>query len=127
MSAHGQIAAALKPLVPASWRIIGVERDLDELEAGVVSVVIKLDSIRRIPEAPNSGRYRAGWTVTVVQPNADPERADPAIFDACLELVAALDGITWLAWTTAQKTLESGRFAFDITVETITTREDIPE
>ena len=127
MSAHGLLASTIKPLVPADWRIVGVERTLDELEAGVVSVVIKLDSIRRMPEAPNSGCYRAGWTVTVVQPHADPELADPAIFDACLELVAALDGIPWLAWTTAQKALEAGRFAFDITVETITTREDNPE
>lgn len=126
MSAHGLLADTLRPLVPASWRIVGVERNLDELEAGTVSVVIKLDSIRRIPEAPNTGRYRAGWTITVVQPHADPELADPAVYDACLALVAALDGIEWIAWTSAQKALEGGRFAFDITVETITKREETP-
>jgi hypothetical protein len=127
MSAHGQLADALKPLVPAAWRIVGVERDLDELEAGVVTVVIKLESIARIDAAPNTGRYWAGWTVTVVQPNADPELADPAIYDACLELVAALDELDWLRWTRAQKVLEAGRYAFDITLETITTpREDTP-
>lgn len=123
-TAHALIADTLRPLVPASWRIVGVERDLDELEAGAVSVVIKLDSISRLPEAPRSGRYLVGWTITVVQPHVDPEQADPAVYDACLQLVAELDGLgSWLRWTTAQKALEAGRYAFDITVESITREE----
>lgn len=119
MSAHALLADTLRPLVPADWRIVDVERAVDELDA--VTVVIKLDTITRPREAPNSGRYMVGWTVTVMQPHADPDRADPAVYDACLELVAALDGITWLTWTTAQKVLAGDRYAFDITVETITT------
>ena len=120
------LAEHITSLVPADWHVVGVERDIDE-PAGV-NVIIKLSDIERLAEAPRSGRYRAVWTITVVQPHADPEQADPAVYDACLALVDALDsGPGWLTWRTARKVLEAGRYAFDITVETITKRRENPD
>lgn len=121
---HRTLGLAIRELVPAAWRVVGVERDLDELER--VTVQLKLSDVRRVPEAPRSGTYWAGWTVTIATPHVDPETADPGVFDALLELVAALDGIPWLKWSTAEKVLVSGRYGFDITVDTLTTRDGDP-
>lgn len=124
MSAHATLANAIRAGVPATWRIVDHERDTDEPDATApATVTIKLDSVRRLPEAPASGVYLAAWTLTIATPHTDPERADPEVFDRLLELVDHLDGLDWLRWTTAQKVLAGGRYAFDITIETQTTRE----
>jgi hypothetical protein len=120
--AHKLLATTLRELVPAAWRIVPVERNVDELDA--TTVVIKLDSVRRIPEAPKSGRYFATWTVTVATPHIDPTLGDPDIFDSLLALLDALELVDWLEWTAAQKVVESSRYAFDITLDTITKREE---
>jgi hypothetical protein len=116
MSSHALLAGVIRERVPASWRVIEHERPLDDIDA--VTVQIKLDEVRRATEW-GAGAYWVAWTVTVIPPHLDPDRADPAVFDALLELVAALDDVEWLRWTRAQKVLEADRYAFDITVDTI--------
>lgn len=121
MSAHKLLAEAITARVPAGWRVIDHERELDELDA--ITVQIKLDTVTRLP-ASGPGVYLVGWTVTVVTPWSDPGRADPAVYDALLELVAGLDDLEWIRWTQAQKVLDAGRYAFDITLESLTKPAD---
>lgn len=116
--AHRQLALTLRDVVPADWVVVGVERDIDEPDA--VHVTIKLDDVRRLPQAPSSGRYLVGWTVTIVTPHVDPELADPAVFDALIDLTIALDEFEWLTWSEARKVVSAGRYAYDITLQTIT-------
>jgi hypothetical protein len=119
VSAHKLLADAIKDVVPADWRVIDHERNLDEPDA--ITVQIKLDEVRRLPQAPQSGIYSVMWTVTVLTPWADPARADPDVFDALLELVAGLERYPWMRWARARKVLEAQRYAFDIELETMTT------
>lgn len=125
MSVHAQLAEAVRAGVPETWRIVGYERDTDEADAETpVTVTLKLDTVRKVPEAPGSGRYLVAWTVTVATAHADPELADPAVYDALVTLCDHLDAVPWLRWTEGQKVLAGGRYAFDLAIETMTTPDD---
>lgn len=113
------LANLIKPLLPKSWHFVGYEDAVDDPDR--VTVVVKLRTIERLPSAP-AGGYLVEWVVSITAPNTDPGKADPALFDAVLGLVDDLDGIPWLRWSTAQKVLDNDRFAFDITIQTTTTK-----
>jgi hypothetical protein len=120
ITAFGMLADALRPLIPAAWHFVGYEDSIDDPDR--VTVIVKLSSVQRFPAAPE-GAYRAEWVVTIIDPHTDPAKADPFLFDALIDFLDDLDtapDLEWLGWTSAEKVLDSGRFAFDITIHTIT-------
>jgi hypothetical protein len=122
---RGWVTDQLKPLLPRGWDLIPYTRVVDAIT--VPTVMVKLQTITRLPEAPMSSHITA-YTVTIVNPAADPGEADASLDDDISELLHALDeirneaGLPTLRWTRAERVAFSDTYlAFDITVEVITT------
>lgn len=121
-TAFATLSTAIKPLLPTGWKLVGYEDTIDEPDT--TTVVLKLRSVQRLPAAPR-GAYLTEWVVTVISSHSDPEKADPGLFDGLINFLDDLDtadGLDWLGWTTAQKVIDSGRLAYDITIQTTTTK-----
>lgn len=116
----------LAPLLPAGWRWVPEQRNLDTLDA--VTVIWKQSRIMPLDEAP-LGAVRVEGTLTVATPLTDIKRAEAALDDAVTELCSALDGLDGIVWTEAQKVAlgESGPLGYDISIWTTATPEPDPE
>lgn len=119
VTAFAMLADAIKPLLPKSWHFVGYEDAVDDVDR--ITVVLKLQEVQRMPEAP-LGAYLTSWIVTVTDPHTDPAKADPSLFDAVIDLLDDLDDLSWLRWTSAKKVLDNDRYAYDITIQTSTTK-----
>lgn len=113
------LKAALKPLLPRGWKIIPYQNNPDTPSS--VVVMLKLLRIARMEEAPD-GAHTLEFTVTIISPHDDIEKAEDALDDQVLELTFALDTLGIL-WTAAEKVIASDRLAYDITVTLVSTKE----
>lgn len=121
MSARTEIAAALKPLLPKSWKIVPYGDSLDVVSN--VTVMVKLTRIEKVPTAP-LGAYLSHFTITVIDPSTDPAKSEDRLDDEVHALLAALDGINNTLWTQAEKVLFSEtNLAWDIQAQAVTTKE----
>lgn len=113
----------LKPLLPAKWKLIPYNTNLDELSQTVV--MISIQSIERAPAAPQSHRLYSA-TLTILTPlSIGTERADDGIDDDLIDLLNAVDELPNVKWTKAERGLgnNSNNLGFDITLE-VTYRKD---
>jgi hypothetical protein len=115
----------LKPQLPNRWTVAAYTRRPDEL-AGP-TVILTLQSIKRLPEAP-LGSQIVTYLVTIVDPSQEWSQADAQLDDEIVDLIAALDsvrndqGLPVLRWTSADRnTWNDTYLAFDITVDVIIT------
>lgn len=122
------ITDQLKPVLPRRWTLAPYIRKPDELDG--VTVVVHLQKIERLPEAP-LGSQVATYLVTVVDPAQDWSQADAALDDEIVDLIAALDsvrnesGLPILRWTSADRnTWNDTYLAFDISVTAIITPKE---
>lgn len=127
MSAYSDLKTALEAVKPTGWSFTPWEPLQDMPD--VTGLTMKIRSVSRLPAAP-VGDYRIEWLLTITSPHPSRETADPQLFDDLLTFLAALDGaegLTWLAWTEATKTVgdDLERLAYDITLITHTAR-DVP-
>lgn len=121
-SFRSQLVDALTPVLPGSWELVPTQRTVDTLSHPIVQ--LSQISIRRDPNAPQSSALLTTFTLTVVDPLTDPERAEDNLDDEVLTLIFALDGLGWLRWTDATKVIwQDSHLAYDITIETLT-RQD---
>lgn len=103
MSVRSELAALLKPLLPASVKIIDVPRSIDGLEAKRPVVMLFRESREKAPNA--MGDYIDTFTMYVVTPGVDVRRSEDALDDILDQVLDALDTITWLNWTSAERSI----------------------
>ncbi len=103
MSIRSDLAAALKPLLPARIKIIDVPRSLDGLEPNKPVVMLYRETVEK---APNSiGDYFNQFVIWIVSPGIDVPRAENALDDLLDQVLVALDDITWLNWRNAERSV----------------------
>ena len=101
MSVRSELANELKPLLPATVKIIDVPRSIDGIEAKRPVVMLYRESRAK---APNSiGDYLDTFTMYVVTPGIDTRRSEDQLDDTLDEVLAALDQIKWLNWSVADR------------------------
>ena len=121
MTARQQLATAIAPLLPATWKLIPYQDSIDTLSS--VVVMLKLESIEKAPSAP-IGAYLAKFTVTIADPSTDPKNAEDRLDDEVLALLAALDALNSTLWSTATKvSFNSTNLAYDIAVSVVTRKD----
>lgn len=103
MSIRSDLAAALKPLLPARVKIVDVPRSLDGLEPNKPVIMLYRETVEK---APNSiGDYFNQFVIWVVNPGVDIPRAENALDDLLDQVLVALDDITWLNWRNAERSV----------------------
>lgn len=103
MSVRSELAAALKPLLPASMKIIDVPRSIDGIEAKRPVIVLYRESRAKAPNA--MGDYFDTFALYVITPGVDVRRSEDALDDSLDAVVDALDQIKWLNWSVAERSL----------------------
>lgn len=121
------LIAALKPLLPSSWRLVKNMPGLDTLDR--VTVTLRIDKIERAPELSKRHRWYT-CTLRVTDPSQDIDNVDDALDDDIVDLLNAIDDIIpgdgpVIAWTTAERGVVEGStyFAFDITIRMLYQKE----
>ena len=103
MSVRSELAAALKPLLPATVKIIDVPRSIDGMESKRPVVLLYRESRSKAPNA--MGDYFDTFALYVVTPGVDVSRSEDALDNTLDQVIDALDQITWLQWTSADRSL----------------------
>jgi hypothetical protein len=103
VSIRSELAAALKPLLPVKTKIIDTPRSIDGLEANKPVVMLYRETLAKAPNA--QGSYFNTFALWIISPGIDPIRAENALDDLLDEVVVALDQISWLNWTTAERSV----------------------
>lgn len=102
-STRQQLAELLKPLLPSAVKIIDVPRSVDGIESKKPVIILYRETRGK---APNSvGDYMDTFTLWVVSPFVDVRRAEDGLDDLLDEVLLALDTITWLNWSTAERSM----------------------
>jgi hypothetical protein len=108
------LADVLSPLLPAAWKIVPYQRNLDTLDTTIV--MFKQAAIRPLPAAPIR-LLQVDMTITVISARSDLPRAEDELDDDTLALCVALDELGIL-WTEANKVLWNDQhLAWDIAVQ----------
>lgn len=120
---RGWLDENLKPLLPATWKLIPYQRMPQTISAP--TVLFKQLSFTNLPEAP-AAALEVAIVITVADPHLDQDRAEDALDDEVLELVFALDSLPNLSWSTAQKVLVNETYlGWDITCSTISAKKEV--
>lgn len=128
MSAYTQLKTAIEGILPATWKLDAFEKPEGSPLPDVTAVEMKIRTVTRLPANP-LGSYQIDWVVTVTSPHTSRETADPQLFDDLIAFLFALDtteGLKWLGWTEATKTVgaDLDRLAYDITIRTHTSKAE---
>jgi hypothetical protein len=118
MGTRQQLAAALKPLLPPRVKLVDVPRSLDGIEANKPVVILYRE---KRSKAPNSiGSYTDTFTLWIITPGLDPQRAETALDDLLDDVVLAIDGIQWITWSSADRSTfgdqQAPAYRIDLTV-----------
>lgn len=123
MTTRSILVAALEPLLPAGTKIVDVPRTLDGFETKKPVLMVYRE---RVAKAPNAqGAYLQTFTAWTVSPVLVGQKAEDAL-DAFLDVVIeALDGVKWLSWTTAERTVFGDQMApaYKIELTVLTNKE----
>ncbi len=119
MSIRQQLTADLKKALPKGYRLINHQDTVDALSGTLV--VLKQQSVTKEPSAPQ-GTYRFSYVATVVTPNDDLSKAEDSLDDNLADVLFALDGLSYVLWTEAQKVnFNESYLAYDINLSVLTT------
>lgn len=103
MTVRSDLAAALKPLLPPRTKIVDVPRSLDGIETSRPVVLLYRESVTK---APNSiGAYFNTFALWIISPNTDLSRAENQLDTMLDEVITALDTVTWLNWSSAERSV----------------------
>lgn len=115
------LADTVKPLLPARWKVVPFQVDLDVLQAP--TVVISTKSFVPTPTAPRSSLTHT-FTVTVLDPATDNKGAEEALEAEVMELVYALEQLDSLVWESAERVMWNSKYmGWDIQLTLITSRK----
>ncbi|MBH0054482.1 hypothetical protein I6E74_09925 [Salinibacterium sp. SWN139] len=120
-SIREQLADAITPLLPSTWKIVPNQVGVETLSK--VTVVIKHLQMSKFPEAP-IGHLQHELTITIIDPHTDQVRAENALDDSVLELVTALDSIPGLIIKLAKKVFTDETYlGWDVEITTFSRKE----
>ncbi|MGA1838462.1 hypothetical protein VD659_16205 [Herbiconiux sp. 11R-BC] len=121
-SLRQQLADMLKPLLPGNYRYVTSERD-----PGVLSAPTVFIRQRRIEPDPRivTGSHLVTFAVTIATPlSGVDEKAEDDLDEHTGTLLAALDALPYISWSTADKAVYTDTgISYDIAL-TIVTRKD---
>jgi hypothetical protein len=123
MTVRADLSAALKPLLPARVKIVDVPRGLDGVETQRPVVMLYRE---RVEKAPNAlGDYFNTFALWIVSPNVDPKRSEDQLDNLLDEVIPALDELTWLNWSSAERSTfgDSQAPAYKIELTVVTDKE----
>lgn len=103
MSVRSELAAELKPLLPASVKIIDVPRSIDGMEAKRPVVLLFRESRAKAPNA--IGDYFDTFALYVITPGVDTRRSEDALDDTLDAVIDALDQVKWINWSIAERSV----------------------
>lgn len=123
VSPRDYLEAQLKPLLPRTWKIVPVQRNLDALSR--VTVMLKQQKISKEPSAPLS-HHLLDFIVTVICPNTDVATAEVKLDDQVDDLIFAIDATKNVRWTDATKVVFGNAEypAYDITVQVLSQKKE---
>lgn len=105
----------------ADIKIVTSERDIGKI--GRAAIIVKQQSIGRLPAAPLSHR-NVGVIVTVISAHQDLDRAEDDLDVIVPDVLNALDNQAILTWSGAAKVgWGESNLAYDITLEVIADKE----
>jgi len=107
------VTDALTPLLPKTWKLVPHTTNFGVISQPVV--VLKLEEVKRHPDAPNGARL-ISYTLTIIEPKTEPGPADDALDTKLLLLLAAIDKAPGIAWSTAKRVVTDTNPAFDVTL-----------
>lgn len=118
MDTRKELAAALKPLLPSRVKLVSVPRSLDGMEVNKPVVLLYRE---RRAKAPNAiGDYMDTFALWIITPGIDPSRAEDALDDILDDVILAIDGIKWIQWTSADRSLfgdaQAAAYRIELTV-----------
>jgi len=113
------LAAALKPLLPRTWKIVPAVTPTDVLSTTVV--VLKQLAITPLPVAPRDC-HGIEFVVTIWSPLADPINAERDLDDSVNALIHAIDA-AGIGWDRATKVQDDNRLGYDIPITISSTKE----
>lgn len=122
MSVRSDLAAALKPLLPATIKIIHVPRSLDGLETNRPVVMLYREGITKAPNA--IGHHLNDFALWLISPNIDPTRAEDSLDTLLDDVIAALDPLDWVNWSQVERSTfgDNQAPAYKITLQIVTNR-----
>lgn len=113
-----ELAAALAHVLPDRYRVIDHQRSVDRIEAGERVVVVYHHRFRPML---NTAR-EVELDVVVCVPELDPGKADDAVDDALVDLLAGVRAVPQVTWTDAER-IEWGEWpAYKLTVTAVDTQ-----
>lgn len=108
----------LKRALGPGVAVIPYQDNVDALERR--TVMVKQTTISPLPEAP-AGQLRIDYVLTFITPNVDPAKAERDLDQWVPQTLADLN-MSWLAWTSAEKTLfDPQNLAYDVAAFVLTT------
>lgn len=114
------LEAALKPLLPAGWKIIRFQKALDNFTTPVV--ILKQSAITRLAEAPD-GVHAVEFTVTIASPHIDREKAEDQLDDNVNALIHAIDTLGILCTRADKAAFTDTYICWDIALSVTSTKE----
>lgn len=121
LTTREQLVEALSPLLPKAWKVVPYSRNLDAIS--VPTVMVHLSNLSKAPSAPQ-GVLLSEFTISIIDPLTDPERAQGALDDEVMELIHAIDALPgWIVWESAEPTLVQDALAWDVRT-TVLSRKD---
>lgn len=123
MTVRSELAAALKPLLPPRTKIIDTPRSIDGLEANKPVVMLYRETLTKAPNA--IGDYFSTFALWIISPGVDPVRAENALDNLLDQVVVALDQVSWLNWTGAERSVfgDNQAPAYKVNLTVVTNKE----
>lgn len=111
-----ELQAALKPLLPRTWKIVPNARSVDSVPTTVVQ--IRLLEVTKLPQAPVA-LHQHTFRLTISAPQEKQQAAEDRLDDDLIVFLNALDEAR-IRWDTATKVEvgEMRRLGYDINVIT---------
>ena len=107
MSVRTDVAALLAAGLGSGFRVLAHPRSLDSL-GGPTDFVV-LDSVERLPAAPEAGLL-VTLRINLAVPGEDPSTVDDDLERGLDALIAALESITALRWSRAERVMLESRW-----------------
>lgn len=123
MTVRSELAAALKPLLPRQTKIVDTPRSIDGLETNRPVVMLYRETLTKAPNA--IGDYFSTFALWIISPGIDPVRAENALDSLLDQVIVALDQVSWLNWTAAERSVfgDNQAPAYKINLTVVTNKE----
>ncbi len=117
MNVREAVAAALTESLPAGWRVLGYGADLEQVTRPTVMLWQSL--IERMPQI-GLDLLKVTVEMWVLVGQESPDAASDALDDALDDVLEALQPLSWVDWTTAERGVLSDRFhGYRITAQAV--------